>query len=100
MRASPERPGRRGAGSKRCIAERFLPAVVCALLCGARPACAALWTDADTLSSAQPGAEFGCSLADIGDFDRGGFAVLAIGAHYFNVGVDTGAGAVFLFGGG
>lgn len=99
MRAR-ERHIHRGAGSKRCIAERVLVLAIVGMCCGVGPACAALWTDADTLSGAQAGAEFGSSLADIGDFDRDGFADLAIGAHYFNVGTDTGAGAVFLFDGG
>ena len=71
-----------------------------AWLCGASPARAALWTDADTLSGAQTDAQFGWSVADVGDLVGDGFAELAVGAHFFNVGLDTAAGAVFLFEGG
>jgi len=100
MPASPVRRARPGDGSKRCIAERVLAVVVCVWLCAASPARAAMWTDADTLSGVQAGDEFGCWVASAGDLDGDGFADLAVGAHFFNVGLDTAAGAVFLFGGG
>jgi len=95
-----ERNARPGAGSSRCIAERALVAFALALLCGTSPAHGALWTAADTLSCAQADAEFGWSIANVGDIDRDGFADLAVGAHHFIVGTDTGAGAVFLYTGG
>jgi len=97
---SLERNTRRGASSSRCIAERALAGLAIALLCATSPAHGALWTDADTLSCTQSGAQFGWSIANVGDIDGDGFGDLAVGAHYFIVGTDTGAGAVFLYAGG
>ncbi len=94
--------GRRRQAAAGNPAGKTSVACLIAVLAATAPAGAhaASWAQRDTVTGANADDQFGWTLAGAGDVDGDGRGDAAVGAHFYMVGPDTAAGAVYVYRGG